>query len=158
MADVGSWVAAELASTLGIPTVLTMARDPHALIASRDAAGTLTRAGFGEVDAAEHLAHPGDLTVALGDRACRVVGEASQNVNRMPSRGKGSRRHGSQASRSGFGLVPLAEESHPHPLRPQGSADNVDDPVDLLIGHGREGRQTGGATERVRRHGEVLRS
>ena len=44
MADVGSWAAAEVARELGIPTVLTLAPDPHALIAAREAAGTLTRA------------------------------------------------------------------------------------------------------------------
>jgi len=73
MADVGSWVAAELASTLGIPTVLTMAPDPHALIASRDAAGTLTRAGFGEVDAAEHLVFRVQLLRDLADQAAQLV-------------------------------------------------------------------------------------
>ena len=35
MADVGSWAASEVADELGIPTVLTLAPDPHALIAAR---------------------------------------------------------------------------------------------------------------------------
>lgn len=55
MADVGSWVAAEVVQELGIPTVLTLAPDPHALIAARQASGTLTRANFGAADHAEHL-------------------------------------------------------------------------------------------------------
>jgi glycosyltransferase involved in cell wall biosynthesis len=55
MADVGSWVAAEVAHDLGIPTVLTLAPDPHALIAAREAAGSLTRRNVGEVDLVEHL-------------------------------------------------------------------------------------------------------
>jgi glycosyltransferase involved in cell wall biosynthesis len=55
MADVGSWAAAEVAAELGIPTVLTLAPDPHALIAARQAAGLLTRATFGAADHAEHL-------------------------------------------------------------------------------------------------------
>ena len=55
MADVGSWAAADVARDLGIPTVLTLAPDPHALIAARDAAGTLSRDTFGAADYAEHL-------------------------------------------------------------------------------------------------------
>jgi glycosyltransferase involved in cell wall biosynthesis len=56
MADVGSWAAAEAARELGIPVVLTLAPDPHALVAARERAGTLTRGDFGAVDHAEHLA------------------------------------------------------------------------------------------------------
>ncbi|CAN7507190.1 glycosyltransferase [Knoellia sp. LjRoot47] len=55
MADVGSWAAAEVAVELGIPTVLTLAPDPHALIAAREASGSLTRATFGAADHVEHL-------------------------------------------------------------------------------------------------------
>ncbi len=55
MADVGSWAAAEVAREMGIPTVLTLAPDPHALIAARQASGLLTRATFGAADHAEHL-------------------------------------------------------------------------------------------------------
>lgn len=55
MADVASWAAAEVARELGIPVVLTVAPDPHALIAAREEAGTLTRADFGAADHAEHL-------------------------------------------------------------------------------------------------------
>jgi len=55
MADVGSYAAAEVARELRVPTVLTLAPDPHALIAARQASGTLTRANFGSADHAEHL-------------------------------------------------------------------------------------------------------
>ncbi|WP_298591101.1 glycosyltransferase [uncultured Kocuria sp.] len=55
MADVGSMAAAAVAAELGVPWVLTMAPDPHALVAARERAGTLTRAGFGAADTVEHL-------------------------------------------------------------------------------------------------------
>ncbi|MEX5254970.1 glycosyltransferase [Kocuria arenosa] len=55
MADVGSMAAGAVAAELGIPWVLTMAPDPHALVAAREAAGTLDRAGFGAADSVEHL-------------------------------------------------------------------------------------------------------
>ncbi|MEX5294779.1 glycosyltransferase [Kocuria sp. CPCC 205268] len=55
MADVGSLAAAAVAAEHGIPWVLTMAPDPHALVAARERAGTLTRAGFGAADHVEHL-------------------------------------------------------------------------------------------------------
>ncbi len=55
MADVASMAAAEVCADLGVPTVLTMAPDPQALIAARDAEGTLTRADFGAADVVEHL-------------------------------------------------------------------------------------------------------
>ncbi|MDT0213631.1 glycosyltransferase [Rothia sp. ARF10] len=55
MAEVGSWAAAEVALELGIPTVLTLAPDPHALVAAREASGSLTRATFGVADEVEHL-------------------------------------------------------------------------------------------------------
>ncbi|WP_147061730.1 glycosyltransferase [Knoellia locipacati] len=55
MADVGSWVAADVARELGIPTVLTLAPDPHALVAAREASGSLTRSDFGAADLVEHL-------------------------------------------------------------------------------------------------------
>lgn len=55
MGDVGSWVAAEVAHDLGIPTVLTLAPDPHALIAARESAGRLIRRNLGHADLVEHL-------------------------------------------------------------------------------------------------------
>ncbi len=82
MADVGSWVAAEVAESLGIPTVLTMAPDPHALIASRSAAHTLTRANFGDADAAEHLVFRVRLLRQLADQSAHVVVFPRQNLER----------------------------------------------------------------------------
>jgi len=55
MADVGSLAAAAVARELEIPVVFTVAPDPHALIAGLDAAGTLSRADFGDRDSAEHF-------------------------------------------------------------------------------------------------------
>ncbi|MBB1511162.1 glycosyltransferase [Tessaracoccus sp. MC1627] len=73
MADVGSWAAAEVARELGIPTVLTLAPDPHALIAARDAAGTLARDTFGAADNAEHLVFRFRLLRDLAAQAAHLV-------------------------------------------------------------------------------------
>jgi glycosyltransferase involved in cell wall biosynthesis len=73
MADVGSWAAAEVARELGIPTVLTLAPDPHALIAGREAAGALGRATFGAVDHAEHLVFRVRLLRDLAAQAAHLV-------------------------------------------------------------------------------------
>ena len=54
MADVGSMAAAAVATQLGIPTVFTLAPDPHAVIHALDMTGALTRATFGTVDEREH--------------------------------------------------------------------------------------------------------
>ena len=54
MADVGSMAAAAVATELGIPTVFTLAPDPHAVIHALDMTGALTRATFGTVDEREH--------------------------------------------------------------------------------------------------------
>ncbi|SDB95534.1 Glycosyltransferase involved in cell wall bisynthesis [Raineyella antarctica] len=73
MADVGSWAAADVARTLGIPTVLTLAPDPHALIASREASGALTRGTFGAADLAEHLVFRVRLLRDLAEQAAHLV-------------------------------------------------------------------------------------
>ena len=73
MADVGSWAASEVARDLGIPTVLTLAPDPHALIAAREASGTLTRATFGAADHREHLVFRVRLLRDLADQAAHLV-------------------------------------------------------------------------------------
>jgi glycosyltransferase involved in cell wall biosynthesis len=54
MADVGSMAASTVATSLGIPTVFTLAPDPHAVIHALDMTGALTRTGFGGVDEREH--------------------------------------------------------------------------------------------------------
>ena len=73
MADVGSWAAADVARDLGIPTVLTLAPDPHALIAAREASGALTRAAFGRADHAEHLVFRVRLLRDLASQAAHLV-------------------------------------------------------------------------------------
>lgn len=73
MADVGSWAAAEVARELGIPTVLTLAPDPHAHIAALDASGELTRATFGAADHAEHLVFRVRLLRDLAEQAAHLV-------------------------------------------------------------------------------------
>jgi hypothetical protein len=54
MAEVGSFAAAEAAAELGIPTVFTLAPDPHAAIHALDRTGGLRRDNFGRVDEREH--------------------------------------------------------------------------------------------------------
>ncbi|RKT78661.1 glycosyl transferase family 1 [Terracoccus luteus] len=73
MGDVATMVAADVADELGIPVVFTLAPDPNALVASRDAAGTLTREGFGEADAVEHLVFRERLLGRLQRRADHLV-------------------------------------------------------------------------------------
>ncbi|MCJ8505730.1 glycosyltransferase [Kocuria flava] len=73
MADVGSLAAAAAAAELGVPTVLTAAPDPHALIAAREAAATLDRENFGAADHAEHLWFRVRLLADLAAGAARLV-------------------------------------------------------------------------------------
>ncbi len=73
MADVGSMAAAEAAADLGIPVVFTLAPDPQALMAVREASGTLTRAGFAAADAVEHLSFRDALVRELAARADHLV-------------------------------------------------------------------------------------
>lgn len=73
MADVGSMVAADVAHDLRIPVVFTAAPDPHALIAAREAAGTLIRATFAPADLAEHLWFRHHLVARLVTQAAHVV-------------------------------------------------------------------------------------
>jgi glycosyltransferase involved in cell wall biosynthesis len=73
MADVGSLAAAEAAADLGIPTVLTLAPDPHALIQARETAGTLSRENLGDADLTEHLVFRDRLLRDLAARADHLV-------------------------------------------------------------------------------------
>ena len=86
MADVGSMVAAEVAAELGIPVVLTVAPDPQALIASREADGTLTRAGFGAADEREHLWFRDRLVRRLAEQAEHLVLFPRPDVERSIAR------------------------------------------------------------------------
>ncbi len=73
MADVGSLAAAEIAEDLGIPTVFTLAPDPHAVIHALDMTGALTRENFGEMDEREHYWFRARLVQRLTTRARHVV-------------------------------------------------------------------------------------
>ncbi len=73
MADVGSLAAADVARELGIPTVFTLAPDPHGVIQSLDRAGTLTRENFGETDLAEHFWFRTSLVRSLAGSASHSV-------------------------------------------------------------------------------------
>ncbi len=73
MADVGSWAGAEAARDLGIPVVLTLAPDPHASVAAREADGHLSRRDFGAVDEVEHLVFRMRLLQELQRQAARLV-------------------------------------------------------------------------------------
>lgn len=73
MADVGSMAAAEVAEELGVPVVFTLAPDPHAQVDAREAAGTLTRSGFGEADHVEHLVARDRVLRRLARQAAQLV-------------------------------------------------------------------------------------
>jgi glycosyltransferase involved in cell wall biosynthesis len=73
MADVGSLAAASAAHELGVPLVLTLAPDPHALVATREQAGELTRANVGEAYELEHHVFRDSLLRQLARRADHVV-------------------------------------------------------------------------------------
>ncbi|MFJ4045315.1 glycosyltransferase [Microbacterium sp. NPDC089987] len=73
MADVGSLAAADVARELGIPTVFTVAPDPHSVIASLERSGTLTREDFGAADLAEHFWFRTHLVQSLAASAAHSV-------------------------------------------------------------------------------------
>ena len=73
MADAGTLAAANVAAMLGIPTVFSLAPDPHGLIASREAAGDLDRGNFGTEDARFHLWYRVDLVERLARQADQVA-------------------------------------------------------------------------------------
>ena len=86
MADVGSMVAAEVAAELGIPVVVTVAPDPQAMVASREADGSLTRANFGVADQQEHLWFRDRLLRRLAEQAERLVLFPRPDVERSIAR------------------------------------------------------------------------
>lgn len=73
MADVGSLAAADVARELGIPTVFTLAPDPHSVITSLEESGQLTREGFGEADLREHYWFRARLVQSLAAGAEHTV-------------------------------------------------------------------------------------
>jgi glycosyltransferase involved in cell wall biosynthesis len=86
MADVGSMAAAEVAAELGIPVVLTVAPDPQALVAAREADGSLTRRAFGAVDRVEHLWFRDRLLRDLAGQAEHLVLFPRPDVERSIAR------------------------------------------------------------------------
>ncbi len=73
MADVGTLAAANVAEELGIPTVFTLAPDPHGLIQAREQAGQLDRGNFGRADLREQLWFRIALVERLAERAAHVA-------------------------------------------------------------------------------------
>lgn len=73
MAEVGSLAASDVARELDLPVVFTVAPDPHAVIQSMDAAGSLTRETFGAVDEVEHYWFRARLVQRLASNANRTV-------------------------------------------------------------------------------------
>ncbi len=73
MADVGSWAGAQAARDLGVPVVMTLAPDPHASVAVREADGVLTRRNLGSVDEVEHLVFRIRLLHDLQQQAAQLV-------------------------------------------------------------------------------------
>ena len=73
MADVGSLAAAEAAAGLGIPTVFTLAPDPHAAIDALDRSGELRRDDFGRHDEREHYWFRARLVQRLTAAATHVA-------------------------------------------------------------------------------------
>ncbi len=73
MADAGTLAAANIAAKLGIPTVFSLAPDPHGLIASREASGDLDRRRFGMDDATLHLWYRVHLVERLARQADHVA-------------------------------------------------------------------------------------
>lgn len=73
MADVGTLAAARLARRHGIPTVFTLAPDPHAVVAEMEASGELDRARFAEADARGAIWFRARLVRNLADAAAQVA-------------------------------------------------------------------------------------
>jgi glycosyltransferase involved in cell wall biosynthesis len=73
MADVGSLAAAEVAATLGIPVVFTLAPDPHAVVHALDMTGALGRTAFGVADEREHYWFRARLVQRLAAGAAHTV-------------------------------------------------------------------------------------
>ena len=73
MSDVGSLAAARFARRHGLPTVFTLAPDPHAVIADMERSGELDRATFGKADARDALWFRARLVGHLADSAAQVA-------------------------------------------------------------------------------------
>lgn len=73
MGDVGSMAAAAAAHSLQIPTVFTLAPDPHTVIRALDMSGSMSRSNFGDLDAREHLWFRLHLVQRLAEGASRIA-------------------------------------------------------------------------------------
>ncbi len=73
MADPGSLAASRVARELGVPTVFTLAPDPHVPIAAAERQGTLDRGTFGTEDARAALWFRVALVAELADEARELV-------------------------------------------------------------------------------------
>ena len=73
MADVGSLAAARIAHRQGLPTVFTLAPDPHAVIVEMERSGELDRSTFGPADGRAALWFRARLVGHLADSARQVV-------------------------------------------------------------------------------------
>ncbi|MET3721770.1 MULTISPECIES: glycosyltransferase [unclassified Arthrobacter] len=73
MADIGSLAAFDVARTLDIPVVFTVAPDPHSVINSMDHAGTLNRENFGTTDEIEHFWFRARLVQRLAANSAHTV-------------------------------------------------------------------------------------
>ena len=73
MADVGSLAASRIARRGGVPTVFTLAPDPHAVIAEMERSGELDRTTFGPADARSALWFRARIVRHLTDAADQVV-------------------------------------------------------------------------------------
>ncbi len=73
MADVGSLAAATIARDRQVPTVFTLAPDPHALVAELERTGELDRGSFGPADAQDGLWFRAWLVRRLADDARQVA-------------------------------------------------------------------------------------
>ena len=72
-ADVGTFVGARLAEEFDIPVFFTLAPDPHAVIATAERAGHLTRENFAVVDRSEHYMFRMWLVEWMLDRSERLA-------------------------------------------------------------------------------------
>jgi len=72
-ADAGAFAAARVCRRLGIPVVFTAAPDPHAVIASAEKTGALTRETFPAAELREHYLQRAQLVETLLDQAETVV-------------------------------------------------------------------------------------
>lgn len=73
MADVGTLAAARVARSEGLPTIFTLAPDPHAVIVEMEHAGELDRSSFGPADVRTNLWYRARLVARLARDARQVA-------------------------------------------------------------------------------------